>query len=68
MNHLQLPIPQYRRKGFSLLKHAVTLFFKNGLPLLFIVAIMAVPVEAIKNYYFFEPSDSEIFFPSSRDG
>ncbi|MDQ8737475.1 hypothetical protein [Paenibacillus sp. LHD-38] len=66
MNHLQLPIPEYRRKGFSLLKHAVTLFFKNGLPLLFIVAIMAVPVEAIKNYYFFEPSDSEIFFPSSR--
>ncbi|WP_419875974.1 hypothetical protein [Candidatus Pristimantibacillus sp. PTI5] len=66
MNHLQLPVPDYRRKGFSLLKHAVALFLKNALPILFIAAIMAVPVEIIKNYYFFEPSDSEIFLPGSR--
>jgi len=65
MNHLQLPIPEYRRKGFSLLGHAFALYFKNALPILFLVAIITVPVEAIKNYYYFEQDDSIIFFPTS---
>lgn len=66
MNVLQLPIPEYRRKGFSLIGHALSLFFKNALPILFIVAFIALPIEAIKNFYFFEPDDSALFFPNNR--
>jgi hypothetical protein len=64
MNHLQLPIPEYRRKGFSLLGDAFALFFKHGFPILFFVAVIAVPVEAIKNYYYFDPATDYGFFES----
>lgn len=64
MNHLQLPIPEYRRKGFSLLGDAFALFFKHGLPILFFVAIVAVPVEAIKNYYYYDPASGNGIFDS----
>ncbi|MGO4349238.1 YciC family protein [Paenibacillus sp. MCAF9] len=65
MNHLQLPIPEYRRKGFSLLAHACALYFKNIVPILFLTAIITIPVEAIKNYYYFEPEDGFIYMPMS---
>ncbi|WP_053373359.1 hypothetical protein [Paenibacillus sp. FJAT-27812] len=64
MNHVQLPIPEYRRKGFSLLGDAFSLFFKHAFPILFFVAIIAVPVEAIKNYYYFEPGSDSGFLDS----
>ncbi|MGO4548718.1 hypothetical protein AB4Z29_28405 [Paenibacillus sp. 2TAB23] len=41
MKALQLPIPEYRRKGFSLIGHAISLFFKNALPLLLIDSLPA---------------------------
>ncbi|WP_138756024.1 hypothetical protein [Paenibacillus sinopodophylli] len=66
MNHMQLTVPEYRRKGFSLLGHAFALFFKNSWPILLIVAIVSIPIEAIKNYYFFEPDHSGIFFPDGK--
>ncbi|CAM4517330.1 hypothetical protein FHS16_006199 [Paenibacillus endophyticus] len=66
MNVLQLPIPEYRRKGFSLISHAISLFFNNVLPILFIVAFIALPIEAIKNDCFFEPDDSALFIPDNR--
>lgn len=67
MNHLQLPVPEFRRKGFSLLGHAFALFLKNAFPILIFVAIMAVPIETIKNYYYFEyGNDSSFFSPMDR--
>jgi hypothetical protein len=66
MNQLQLPIPDYRRKGFSLLGHAISLFFKNALPIMFFVAIIAFPIEAIKNYYFFNAVERDGILPGSR--
>ncbi|WP_054025817.1 hypothetical protein [Bacillus sp. FJAT-28004] len=65
MNHLQLPIPEYRRKGLSLLGHACALYFKNIIPILILVAMITIPVEAIKNYYFFEQEDSLLFFEAN---
>lgn len=62
MNHHQLLIAELRRKGFSLLGHAFGLLFKNAFPILSFVALIAIPVELIKNYYFVDWSGESGFF------
>lgn len=62
MNHHQLLITELRRKGFSLLGHAFGLLFKNAFPILSFVALIAIPVELIKNYYFVDWSGESGFF------
>lgn len=66
MNHLQLPIPEFRRKGFSLLGHAFALLFKNALPILSFIALIAVPIEILKNYYFVDRVGESGFFAMRR--
>lgn len=66
MKQLQLQVPDFHLKGWALLGHAFTLFFKNTVPILFIVALIAIPVETIKNYYFVDWYENTGFFSTQR--
>jgi hypothetical protein len=66
---LETASSQQDKLGVALVKETILVFFRNILPILFIVLLIAVPTEIIKNYYFVPWDYEESFFRSiRRDG
>lgn len=66
MQHRALHTPSFHREGISLIGCAIMLFVRNAGPLFCLVAIVAIPVEFVKNYYFIDGYGTTGFFPLQR--
>lgn len=66
MKQMHLDVPDFELKGFALLRYAFSLFFRNAGPIFLLTALIAVPVEIIKNYYFVDWNDYGEIYSSPR--
>jgi hypothetical protein len=68
MSHekLETTASQHNRLGVALVKETILVFFRNIYPILFIVLLIAIPTEFIKNYYFVPWDYEESLYRSIR--